>query len=43
MPTPSEPPGAGQSNLMIWLKIAGLLAGIAAFGMVVFWLRRATL
>jgi hypothetical protein len=43
MPAPSEPPGAGQSNLVIWLKIVGLLGGIAAFGLLIFWLRRATL
>ena len=43
MPAPSEPPGAGQSSLVIWLKIAAMLAGIAAFGLLIFWLRRATL
>jgi hypothetical protein len=32
--------GTGQEALIIWLKIAGMIAGICAFGLLVFWLRR---
>ena len=38
-----EPPGTGRENLIIWLKILGLLAGIFAFGLLVFWVRRLTM
>ena len=35
-----EPPGNGRENLIVWLKILGLLAGLFAFGLLIFWLRR---
>lgn len=42
MSDPNPKPSARES-LIIWLKIAAMLAGLFAFGLLVFWLRRATL
>lgn len=41
MNDPSPPP-SGRESLIIWLKIAAMLAGLFAFGLLVFWVRRAT-
>jgi hypothetical protein len=37
-----RPPSGGRESLVIWLKIAAMLAGIFAFGLLIFWARRAT-
>ncbi len=34
------PPGAGREALMVWLKLVVLLAGVFAFGLIVFAIRR---
>ena len=38
-----EEPNPGRDALVVWLKLAGLLAVLAVFGALVFWLRRTTL
>ena len=35
-------PNAGREAAMVWLKLLGLLVLVAAFGLVVFWLRRSS-
>jgi hypothetical protein len=32
----------GREAAMVWLKLVGLLVLVAAFGLLVFWLRRAS-
>jgi hypothetical protein len=34
------PPGTGREALMVWLKFVVLLAGVFAFGLIVFAIRR---
>jgi hypothetical protein len=36
-----ENPSSGREALIVWLKLIGLLALVAAFGALIFWLRRA--
>jgi LPXTG-motif cell wall-anchored protein len=38
-----DQPDAGREALMVWLKLLGLLVLLAAFGLLVFWLRRSSL
>jgi hypothetical protein len=38
-----EEPDAGRAAVMVWLKLLGMLALLAIFGVVVFWLRRASI
>lgn len=35
-----EKPMTAREALVFWLKLAGMLLGLFAFGAVVFWLRR---
>ena len=37
---PTPPPGAGNEALMIWLKMFGLIGGLALFCWVIFRLTR---
>jgi len=39
-PTSAEAPGAGREALMVWVKMLGLIAGLALFCLVVFRLTR---
>jgi LPXTG-motif cell wall-anchored protein len=39
----NEQPGAGREAAMVWLKLLGLLVLVAAFGLLVFWLRRVSI
>ncbi len=41
-PTPpaSDGPGAGREALMVWVKMLGLIAGLALFCLVIFRLTR---
>jgi hypothetical protein len=36
----TDPPQPQQGALRTWVKIAGMLVGIFAFGLLVFWLRK---
>lgn len=36
----SDTPGAGREALMVWVKMLGLLAGLALFCLVIFRLTR---
>jgi hypothetical protein len=40
MASEPTPPGAGREALMVWLKLIALLAGVFAFGLIVFAIRR---
>ena len=39
-PTPDAPPPEGNEALMVWVKLALLLAGLAVFGAVIFYASR---
>jgi hypothetical protein len=38
-----EEPTPGREALVVWLKFAGLLALLAAFGALIFWIRRSAI